>query len=233
MVILWGVLLVMYGFELVSVPQVREYRESLYVLAGSLRWPLRCGNAIHLARKGSMTSRHHARTALDSGGVSSPKLIQIPLGDALPLPAHLARLVEASLEKLLSIDRINEFHAALYDAACGERFFDHALEILKVSCRLSDADRGKIPATGPLITVANHPFGGIEGILLGKILTDVRRDVKILGNYLLQRIPQLCGQHHSPERIRQQGFGPGQCRRLPSGGEMGSERRGADHLPRG
>ena len=43
----------------------------------------------------------------------------------------------------------------------------------------------------PLVIVANHPYGGIVGIILAKILLNLRPDVRILGNYLLNQIPEL------------------------------------------
>jgi putative hemolysin len=62
---------------------------------------------------------------------------------------------------------------------------------LNVRPDLADEDRKHIPAKGPAVVVANHPFGGIEGILLADLLLSVRRDVKIMANFLLNRIPQL------------------------------------------
>lgn len=41
------------------------------------------------------------------------------------------------------------------------------------------------------IVVANHPFGALEGIILTHILLDIRKDVRILANELLGRVPEL------------------------------------------
>ncbi|WP_133407424.1 lysophospholipid acyltransferase family protein [Parashewanella tropica] len=48
-----------------------------------------------------------------------------------------------------------------------------------------------IPNEGAVLIVANHPFGGIEGIILASLISKVRRDVKVLANELLKRIPEL------------------------------------------
>lgn len=115
------------------------------------------------------------------------KLIQLPLGRRNPI----IRGIERRAEQLLRLDQINAAYAELADETGGGDFFRRTLELLGISHRVSDADLEKIPGTGPLLVAANHPFGGVEGILLGKILMDLRPDVKILGNHLLLRIPQI------------------------------------------
>ncbi|MGH8560018.1 MAG: hypothetical protein ACRESZ_21725 [Methylococcales bacterium] len=44
---------------------------------------------------------------------------------------------------------------------------------------------------GPAIVFANHPFGGIDAVVITCILLGMRNDVKILANGLLLRIPEL------------------------------------------
>ncbi|WP_159737671.1 lysophospholipid acyltransferase family protein [Vibrio atypicus] len=48
-----------------------------------------------------------------------------------------------------------------------------------------------VPSEGSTLIVANHPFGGIEGIILASLVSKVRKDVKVLANELLKRIPEL------------------------------------------
>jgi putative hemolysin len=61
-----------------------------------------------------------------------------------------------------------------------------------VSYDLTEADQARISiAKGPVIVVANHPFGGIEGIILASILRSVRSDVKLMANFLLNCIPEM------------------------------------------
>ncbi len=52
----------------------------------------------------------------------------------------------------------------------------------------------EIPATGPLVVVANHPFGIVEGPILGALFGQVRRDVLFVTNSLLAELPELCPQ---------------------------------------
>ncbi|MCK4749567.1 MAG: lysophospholipid acyltransferase family protein, partial [Bacteroidales bacterium] len=46
----------------------------------------------------------------------------------------------------------------------------------------------KIPKEGAFITVSNHPFGGIDGMLLVKILEHYRPDIKVMSNFILNKI---------------------------------------------
>jgi putative hemolysin len=49
----------------------------------------------------------------------------------------------------------------------------------------------RIPKTGAVILVCNHPFGGLESILLIKLLSKVRSDLKIVSTQLLQKIEPI------------------------------------------
>jgi putative hemolysin len=48
-----------------------------------------------------------------------------------------------------------------------------------------------IPKQGPLVVVANHPFGIVEGPTLGALLDRVRPDVMFVTNSLLAQLPEL------------------------------------------
>jgi len=70
-------------------------------------------------------------------------------------------------------------------------FTTRALRELDVAVALDAEDLHHIPATGPLIVVANHPFGALDGLLLLATVGRVRGDVKLLGNELLRHISPL------------------------------------------
>jgi putative hemolysin len=73
----------------------------------------------------------------------------------------------------------------------GETFFDDLLKSLKIGYDCTPEDIDRLPVTGPLLLVANHPFGLIEGIVLGAILSRIRPDFRFLANALLASIPGL------------------------------------------
>ena len=70
-------------------------------------------------------------------------------------------------------------------------FCDSILQGMDAKVSISEEDRARIPKTGPVIVVANHPFGGIEGVVMLSILRSVREDVKAMANYILHLIPEM------------------------------------------
>jgi putative hemolysin len=95
------------------------------------------------------------------------------------------------LENLLSCKALNSVYTDIICERHGANFFQMCLEHLHVRYVLSAQGLQDIPSSGPLVVIANHPFGGLEGVILGALLTQCRPDVKYLGNYLLQRIAEL------------------------------------------
>ena len=124
--------------------------------------------------------------------------VRPPVADERPLvelspgqsPSWWSRALKP-VEKLLSIDVVNETYAAARGATGWSDFVQRCLDHLHVSYRAVREDLERIPKTGPVVVVANHPFGCIEGIILANLLAQVRPDVKIMANHLLGRIPEM------------------------------------------
>lgn len=117
----------------------------------------------------------------------------IDIGQAMPwlrkgpLPFFAERLEDA-----LGFTRINEIHRTTEAEDCeGPDYFSRVLDMLDVRFEVPEGDLPRIPATGPVVVVSNHPFGCVDGIILCRILTQLRADTKIFGNYLLDRIPKV------------------------------------------
>ena len=121
----------------------------------------------------------------------------IPLGmNAAPvfeLDASLFKgplsLLKRPIEKLLSLEALERLYRVIRDS--GDDFLESALDIMDVRVEVAAEDLARIPKNGPLMVVANHPFGGIEGLVLGAILRRVRPDVRVMANFMLGRIPEM------------------------------------------
>ena len=120
------------------------------------------------------------------------KLIDLSTFFKHPIPSILFRAVQRPVERLLALDRINRYynrlHQTLTAGGSTKCAFETSLEILKVRYQVDENELERIPKQGPVVIVANHPFGGIEGLIMGALLLRKRNDVRILGNYLLKRI---------------------------------------------
>lgn len=96
-----------------------------------------------------------------------------------------------ALDRVVGLAELDRMYGDLPAGVTGGAFLAWTLDRLGVSVRVADAELSRIPAQGPVVVVANHPFGGIEGIALARALLLVRPDVKLFANFLLGRIPQL------------------------------------------
>ena len=120
-----------------------------------------------------------------------PDVFSLPLPFASRAANAVASWVTRPLEKACGLRALGGIYASLPEAATPHEFCTMALEKLGVTVRISDEDLARIPKTGPVLLVANHPFGAIEGIVLGRLLGDVRPDFRLMANFLLGRIPEL------------------------------------------
>ena len=70
-------------------------------------------------------------------------------------------------------------------------FLNGVLDDCNIDFEIPEEDLKRIPKEGPFITISNHPLGGVDGILLLKLLLEKRTDYKIIANFLLHRIEPL------------------------------------------
>ncbi|MBZ9729873.1 lysophospholipid acyltransferase family protein [Salegentibacter sp. JZCK2] len=73
----------------------------------------------------------------------------------------------------------------------GIEFIDSILEGFEIDFEIPEKDLKRIPKTGAFITISNHPLGGIDGMILMKLLLNQRPDYKIIANFLLHRLDPL------------------------------------------
>ena len=94
------------------------------------------------------------------------------------------------LIKVLRISAINK----IYNNNKGKSdlgFLNGVLDDCNIRFEIPEEDLKRIPKDGAFITVSNHPLGGIDGVLLLKLLIEKRVDYKIIANFLLHRIEPL------------------------------------------
>lgn len=70
-------------------------------------------------------------------------------------------------------------------------FINSILKAFEINFDIPEEDLKRIPKTGPFITISNHPLGGIDGMILMKLLLSKRKDYKVIANFLLERIEPL------------------------------------------
>lgn len=94
---------------------------------------------------------------------------------------------------LMEVMKINDVNATFAKAQHleGMEFIDKVLEILGISISFDQNELKNIPSKGPFIAIANHPYGGVEGLVLLKILCSVRPEAKLMANFLLKKIANL------------------------------------------
>lgn len=73
----------------------------------------------------------------------------------------------------------------------GETFFQAAVRRLRLTVDVDEAKLAAIPRTGPLVVVANHPFGVLDGIVISWLVGRVRSDFLVLTNAVLLRAPEV------------------------------------------
>ncbi|MEQ9262492.1 MAG: GNAT family N-acyltransferase [Owenweeksia sp.] len=107
---------------------------------------------------------------------------------------QLDKLGLSSLAKpimdILRISDINEVYQK-FEELHGVEFIDAILKEFKVTFDYYEDELRRIPKEGPFITVSNHPLGGIDGIILIKLISQVRPDYKVMANFLLQKVEPL------------------------------------------
>lgn len=121
----------------------------------------------------------------------NPKIINLRDFFKNPLQRKVFSIIGGAVEKALAIDRINQLYYAVATLDDDRHFLDRVLDVMNIETKVSESDLQRIPKNGSLVVVANHPFGGIEGIILGALLRSVRPDVKLMANFLLKAIPDL------------------------------------------
>ena len=110
--------------------------------------------------------------------------------NALGLKGFFGKLLSNMVYDILDVDGLNELYGK-NSGTEGPEFSSEMLSNIPVTYDVPEAELNHIPAEGGFITVSNHHFGAIDGLLLNKIIGERRPDYKILTTYFLALIPNL------------------------------------------
>ena len=102
---------------------------------------------------------------------------------------HMPGLASLMME-IMKINEVNEVFKKA-EHLQGEAFIDKILQIIGITIEFDESELNNFPKKGAFLAIANHPYGGIEGLILLKIMCIVRPDSKLMANFLLKKIPNL------------------------------------------
>jgi putative hemolysin len=107
-----------------------------------------------------------------------------------PIKKGIAGLALSSLDRFMALPAIRDCYNSLPESDDPFIFIENALMMLGIKYHPLMKKKA-IPESGPLIIVSNHPFGGIDGLVLASIISTVRQDIRILANHYLGLFKEL------------------------------------------
>ena len=97
------------------------------------------------------------------------------------------RIVGRFMLWFLSLDKINKIYDKSLVSGDSAQFLEALLYHFRINYHINPEELKRIPKQGPVVLVSNHPLGGIDGIILMHFLHQLRPDVKLMANFLLER----------------------------------------------
>jgi len=101
------------------------------------------------------------------------------------------RWLASAGEHLLGLKTLEDLYRQRRNGMSSREFLRYTLETLGIDYHLLTGSLDAVPEQGPVVIVANHPYGAIEGVVLAELLMQKRQDVQILANEYLYRIDEL------------------------------------------
>jgi putative hemolysin len=113
-----------------------------------------------------------------------------------PWKARLISAIELCTGKLTILRMIREFERR--GAPSGQAFWRAALDTMGIELQTPPEQLARIPKTGPVVVVANHPHGMVDGMIFADLIGRVRPDYRILTRSLLTSIDEVAGSYMIP-----------------------------------
>ncbi len=108
----------------------------------------------------------------------------------LKLKGVTGKCISWLLYKVLELDKVNRINAT-YPDDWGPDFAGSILKHMGVKYEVIPSELQNIPLEGGFITVSNHHYGSIDGMILTDLIVRKRPEYRILTTFLLARIPNL------------------------------------------
>lgn len=102
----------------------------------------------------------------------------------------ISKTLKSILRYLLHEQECADFEKK-YPYLKGVDFAEAVLDYFDFGYCVSDKDRRRIPATGRVVIIANHPIGSLDGLALFKLVSEIRPDLKVVANELLMQVKPL------------------------------------------
>lgn len=112
------------------------------------------------------------------------------LKQALKLKGFFGTIASKLLMAICGLNEANRIYDKVKQYE-GPEFAEQLLNYLNISSKISPKQLENIPKEGGFTLVSNHPFGGIEGIVLYNVIQKIRPDFKLMANFILSKIPNL------------------------------------------
>ncbi len=100
----------------------------------------------------------------------------------------MIRMMENTTGRLRLIRQARGYET---EVAHGRDFWEVISERYGLSLRVIAGSLDDIPRTGPLVLIANHPYGILDGLMMGRILSATRGDFRILAHQVFRRAEEL------------------------------------------
>ena len=121
-----------------------------------------------------------------------PLIAETPITQS-PFRKAIFSLVQPGLEKILGIEQLNKGYDRIRDKAkTPDEFAKLVLETMKIEYTLPEEKIEQIKKLeGPIVLVSNLPFGGVEALILVRLMNKIRPDFRLLGSDLMGKADEL------------------------------------------
>ena len=118
--------------------------------------------------------------------------VKISLLNFFPQPNLFQRIFFPFLDRIFGITKMNTLYQDhQMQGLSKENFVDKLLDVQQITVTNETSLLDQIPETGPVVIASNHPFGGIEGLILARAISKKRPDIKVFANHGLKVFKEL------------------------------------------